>query len=101
MKKITLNIADNIDDNDAKKIASSLNDLSGVVAADVVASESVAYAYAGDQLDPFTASNAVREIGYNAHVLNNDYITDVKDYKKDMFPHAAPVKTILSEKINK
>lgn len=96
MKKITLSIDSHIDDDGAKKIASSMNDLSGVVAADVVASESVAYAYAGDQLDAYTVSNSVREAGYNAHVLKDEYITDVKDYKKDLFPHAAPVTSILS-----
>jgi hypothetical protein len=96
LKKITLSIDGHIDDNGAKKIATSINDLSGVVAADVIASESKAYAYASDQLDAFTVSNSVREAGYNAHVLKDEYITDVEDYKKDLFPHAAPVTSILS-----
>jgi hypothetical protein len=95
LKKITLSIDGNIDDNGAKEIASSINNLSGVVAADVVASESKAYAYAGDQLDAYTVSNSVRETGYTAHVLKDEYITDVKDYKKDMFPTAAPITSIV------
>ena len=96
MKKITLSIDGQIDDRGAKEIISSLNDLSGVVAADVVANESRAYAYAGDQLDAYTVSNSVREKGFNAHVLKDEYITDVEDYQKDMFPHAAPVSSILT-----
>ena len=97
LKKITLSLDDQINDGSAREISSSLNNLSGVVVADVSAGENRAYAYTGDQLDAYTASNAVRETGHNAHVLKNEYITDVKDYKKDMFPHAAPVASILSD----
>ena len=95
MKKVTLSLGGQIDDEGAKKIASAINDLSGVVAADVIANESKAYAYTGDQLNAHTVSNSVREAGYRAHVLEEGYITDVKDYKEDMFPHAAPVSSIL------
>jgi len=99
LKKITLSIDGHIDDHNAKEIVSSINNLSGVVAADIVASESKVYAYTGDQLDSYTLSNSVREIGYNAHVLKDEYITDVEHYKKDMFPHAAPVTSILSHHV--
>jgi cation transport ATPase len=76
LKKITLSIDGCVDEQDAKKIASSINDLSGVVAADVVASESMAYAYAGDKLDSNTVSNSVSKAGFTAHVLKDEYSTD-------------------------
>ena len=97
MKKVTLSIDSQIDDHGAKEIASSMNDLSGVVAADVIASESKAYAYTGDQLNAYTISNAVREKGHKAHVLKDEYITDVKDYKEDLFPPAAPVTSLYNQ----
>ena len=96
MKKITLSIDGNINDHGVKEINSALNDLSGVVAADVVAADARAYAYAGDQLDGYTVSTKVREAGYDTHVLKEEYITDVSDYQKDMFPTAAPVTSILN-----
>jgi len=97
MKKITLAIDGQIDNRAAKEISSAINDLSGVVAADVVANESKAYAYAGDQLEVYTVSSKVREAGYGSHVLKEEYLTDVNDYKESLFPHAAPVSSILSD----
>jgi hypothetical protein len=97
MKKITLALDGQIDDKGAKEITTAINDLSGVVAADVIANESKAYAYAGDQLNAYTVSSKARDAGYNAHVLKEEYINSVDEYKKDMFPHAAPVTSILSD----
>ena len=75
IKKITLSIDGYVDEQGAKKIASSINDLSGVVAADVAENNSIIYAYAGDKLDTNTVSNSVREAGYIAHVLKDEYNT--------------------------
>jgi len=97
MKKITLAIDGKINDHDAKEISSTLNNLSGVVAADVVANESKAYAYAGDQLEAYTVSSKAREAGYSSQVIKEEYITDVSDYKESLFPHAAPVSSILTD----
>ena len=97
MKKITLAIDGQIDDSAAREIGSALNDLSGVVASDVVASEAKAYAYAGDQLEAYTVSSKAREAGYGSHVLKEEYITDVSEYKESLYPHAAPVSSILSD----
>ena len=95
MKKITLAIDGQIDDQGAKNISSALNDLSGVVAADVTATESKAYAYAGDQLNVNTVSSKVREAGYVSHVLKEEYITDVSEYKESLFTHAAPATSVM------
>ena len=95
MKKITLSVNSSIDDKSAKEISSCINNLSGVVAADVVTADAKAYAYAGDMLEAYHVSSKVREAGYNSHVVKEEYITDVSEYKESMFPHAAPVKSIL------
>ena len=97
MKKITLAIDGQIDEQGAKELSSALNDLSGVVAADVVTQESKAYAYAGDQLDAYTVSSKARDVGFGSLVLKEEYITDVHEYKESLFPHAAPVESILSD----
>lgn len=86
MKKITMEIKGTIGDEGKKEINTALNDLSGVVAADVVQEEGRAYAYAGDLLQVLSASEAVRDAGYDCHVVNEEYITDVDDYKKSLFP---------------
>lgn len=75
MKKLTLHINGALTGNDAKQISGALNDLSGIVAADVVPDENTAYAYAGDRLELNTASNAVTEAGYGCVVTDEEYLT--------------------------
>ena len=81
MKKITMSIDGKINDKKAAEIRTSLNDLSGVVAADVAALDAKAYAYAGDKLDPETVLKKVRETGLGACVVKEEYINDVEEFK--------------------
>ena len=85
MKKITMNINGKIDDKKAMAIKTSLNDLSGVVAADVAALEARAYAYAGDKLNAETVLQKVQEAGAAASVAKEEYIGDVDEFKAQMW----------------
>lgn len=77
MKRITLAVDGHINNQEAKKISSSINDLSGVVAADVAVADKKAYAYAGDRLDSSVVAGKVREAGYEAAVLQEEYLNGI------------------------
>lgn len=73
MKKVTLQINGLTNEETADEISGSLNDLSGVVAADVSVANRQAYAYSGDRLPKEVVAAAARKVGVDAAVINEEY----------------------------
>lgn len=84
MKKVTLAINGYTDKEAVNNISGALNDLSGVVAADVAPAQNKAYAYSGDRLNKEILEGAVRKAGYEAKVIDEQYLNDVNDYKNSL-----------------
>ena len=82
MKKITISIDGKLNEKKAMEIRTSLNDLSGVVAADVVVLDAKAYAYAGDKLNPGVVLRKVHEAGSSASIVKEEYISDIEEFKR-------------------
>lgn len=79
MKKVTISLDGVYMDERVKKVSRALNDLSGVVAADVSAAENTAFAYAGDKLSKNAIISAVNREGVNCTVTREDYLSGVED----------------------
>lgn len=75
MKKITLQINSLLNEETADEISGSINDLSGVVAADVSMADRKAYAYSGDRLPKEVVAAAARKVGADAAIINEEYFS--------------------------
>lgn len=73
MKKVTIQLNNTTNEEGSKKVGQALNDLSGVVAADVATVEQKAYVYAGDRLNGSTMIQAVQNAGYSGTIINEEY----------------------------
>ena len=71
-----MNIDGKISNRKAMEIRVSLNDLAGVVSADVAALEAKAYAYAGDKLSAESAVQRIGEVGMTASLIKEEYVGD-------------------------
>lgn len=81
MKKVTISINGAYNNESLAKVSRALNDLSGVVAADVSSAENLAFAYAGDKLSKTAIIGAVNKEGVSASVVNETYLSGVEDLK--------------------
>ncbi len=84
MKKVTINVNGVLDKDAARQVSKSLNDLSGVVAADVSLPENRAFAYAGDKLSDQAIINAVQKAGFSGAIINEQYITDLDELNNSL-----------------
>lgn len=84
MKKVSLQVNGIKNENNAAQVQNALNDLSGVVAAHISTTDNVAYAYAGDRLSKDVMINAVRNIGYESGVINEEYLNGVQEIKNSL-----------------
>ena len=77
MKKVTISIDGINSIENAKKLDRSLNELSGIVAADVSLAEDKAYVYAGDQLSQMSILKAVSRSGLAGMIDQEEYYSEV------------------------
>lgn len=74
MKKVTLSVTGMQSDECIAKLGHALNALSGIVAADVSLYDQQAVVHAGDQLENNVIVNAITQTGYDATILQEDYL---------------------------
>lgn len=74
MKKVTMNLDGVLTLDSAEKLNESLNNLSGIVAADISLSENKAYVYAGDQLTKQTITDTLGSAGHHVTIEREEYM---------------------------
>ncbi len=84
MKKTTLQLNGVQGAEEANKVGEALNNLSGVVAADIVIENQKAYAYSGDRLLKNVLTEAIGKTGYTAAVVQEEYLSDVSQFKNSL-----------------